>query len=119
MSWNKDFSSFNFNLGIDIVFKKRFIKLNLNRAKRILTAKEFENFILFKTKKQKIKYLTSRWAAKEAIFKSLPNHLKVNLFTIEILNYDSGEPYCTNIKNIRLSISHSQRYVVCCCAYLK
>lgn len=118
MNWNKKINILDFNLGIDIVFKKKIISANLNKAKRILTEKEFNKFVSLRTKKQKREYLSGRWAAKEAIFKSLPNNLKLSLFNIEVLNYDSGQPYCTNFENIRLSISHSQYYVICCCAYL-
>lgn len=118
MSWNKDSVISDLDLGIDIVLKKKFAKVSLNQAKRILTSKEFDKFILFTTRKQKMEYLASRWAAKEAIFKALPQHSKINLFTIEILNDVSGKPYCSNFENIRLSISHFKRYVVCCCAYL-
>ncbi|MEF9984997.1 MAG: 4'-phosphopantetheinyl transferase superfamily protein [Malacoplasma sp.] len=108
----------DFELGVDIVFKKRLKKILLSGIKRILTKNEFDIFCLLKTKKQKIEYLSSRWASKEAIYKALPDDLKLSLCDIEILNNSSGRPYCTNFNNIKLSISYSKYYVVCICAFI-
>ena len=70
-------------------------------------------------KRNDIAYLASRFAAKEAIFKTLSqyNH---DFNTIEILNDNNGKPYVV-IQNelkpqILVSISYEEDYVIACAA---
>lgn len=93
-------------IGTDIVEHQR---INLNIAKRILTSAEFARFNSLNDGLQ-VEYLASRFAAKEAIVKATNREYTVN--QIEILNYPSGKPYCSNIDNIELSISHEKKYSV-------
>ncbi len=100
-------------IGTDIIKNER-VKPNI--AKRILTKREYS---VYEQKNDSLKneYLASRFAAKEAIVKATNKQYTVN--QIEILNTDSGKPYCTNILGIELSISHEQEYSVAFAIYQK
>lgn len=102
--------------GVDIVEIKKLEKavqrwgdVFLNR---VFTSKELA---YSKNKRYPLQHLAARFAAKEAIFKALGNHPKLNLKDIEIVNDRYGRPYCT-IKNKRppiwLSLSHTENYAV-------
>ena len=76
-------------------------------------------------KPNKAEYFSSRFAAKEAVFKSLdiPTDIK-RLENIEILNDENGKPYVNllgtlldeankqKITKIHISISHETEYVI-------
>lgn len=87
-------------IGVDIVEHDR---VNLKIAKRVLTDVEYEIFL---SKKNKVEYLASRFAAKEAIIKATDK--KYGMLEIEITNSVNGKPNC-NIKGIELSISHENK----------
>ncbi len=93
-------------LGIDIVENDR---ISVKIAKRLLTDAEYSEF-LNKNINLQVEYLASRFAAKEAIVKATNKKYSIN--KIEILNDNNGRPYCTNIDNITLSISHEKNYSV-------
>lgn len=94
-------------IGVDI--------LNISRvdekiASRILTKEELEiyNKLTF-TKKE---WLCGRFAAKEAIYKALPDDSKITINNISVLA-KNDRPVC-EIKDfkINISISHEKEYVV-------
>jgi len=81
-------------IGVDIIENDRVSKI-FDRfgdlfADKILTKNEKEIFL---SKKDKVKYLASRWAGKEAVGKALGCGLSCGIKNIEILNYENGQPY--------------------------
>jgi len=112
-------------IGIDIIEVKRLEKA-LERwgklfEKRVFTQKERENASRLR-KKAKLTYLAGRFAAKEAIFKSLGGG--IGWQDIEILTKKNGQPYLTltkktkefldkkRIKKILVTISHNNDYAI-------
>lgn len=101
----------NIYIGVDIVENSRFNKLDIKTIKRFLTKNEFKEYEKLE-ETYKINYLASRWSAKEAIFKAINKINKINLINIEIL-YDSDNlAYCSNVENVKLSISHSEKNTI-------
>lgn len=94
------------NIGCDIVENKRLKNKKQSFINYVLTNKEQEEY-----QKKGLPYLTGRFAAKEAIMKCLKNTKELTYLDIEILNNKDGEPI-TNIKNIKLSISHEKNYTI-------
>jgi holo-[acyl-carrier protein] synthase len=93
-------------IGVDIVQHNR---VNEKIARKILTKKEL---LILEKKANKIEYLASRFAAKEAIIKA--TNKKYLFKDIEVLNTAGGSPYC-NIKNCKISISHEKNYSIAFC----
>lgn len=90
-------------IGCDIVQNDR---VNLKIARKILTQKELE---IFESKSNKLEYLASRFAAKEAVIKA--TNKKYSFKEIEITNNEFGQPIC-NILEIMISISHEKNYSI-------
>lgn len=100
-------------IGCDIVENKRLVDKSDNFINLILTDKEKELY----QKRNKIEFLSGRFAAKEAIMKCLPNTKEIKFTDIEILNKEDGKPYC-NIKEIEdISISHEKEYTIAVALY--
>ncbi len=104
-------------IGIDIVeHDKMKDKITDNFIKRILSKDELEYYNQIKSEKRKLEYISSRFAAKEAIFKAYKcGDGTTNYTDISILNRDDGSPYVLfNEKNdtIKISISHTDNYSV-------
>ncbi len=100
-------------IGTDIVKHER---VNIKIAKRIFTTTEYSNYLAINDD-LKQEHVASRFAAKEAIVKATNKQYTIN--NIEILNLDSGKPYCSNIEGIELSISHEKDYSVAFAIYQK
>lgn len=100
-------------IGTDIIDNSR-VKPII--AKRILTDSEYQIY-LSKNPALQNEYLASRFAAKEAIIKATNKLLPIN--QIEIANDPDGKPYCVNIPEIELSISHEKGYSVAFAIYQK
>lgn len=108
-------------VGCDIVEIKRIRDLlSTSFASRVLTAKEKTQFDQL-IEDRKAEWLAGRFAAKEAIFKSLPHGVVSVISQIEIGYEQSGEheslygkPVCLNIPNCRihLSIAHEREYAI-------
>jgi len=96
-------------IGVDIVKISRFENVSEHFIDRILTLEEKNEF---HKREDKIKYLASRFAAKEAYFKASQD---VHYLSVSVLNDEKGAPYILNKKNIHLSISDEDEYVI---AYL-
>ena len=88
-------------IGVDIIENKR-IKSSIRNHKfkdRIYSPKELKQSIL---SKDKVKYFSKRFAAKEAFAKALGTGFRNNLNfkDIEIINDKLGKPYYANTKKI-------------------
>lgn len=106
------------SVGVDIVEHQRFLNFDIDKIKRILTKKEFQEYSV-KTNHNELQYLCGRWAAKEAIFKAINGQIEINPVSIEILNDKTGKPFCTNFPLVKLSISHSSNYSIAFAIFLK
>lgn len=111
-------------VGIDICDVKRIEKISdENFIKRILTDSEIVQY----NSKSKMKsvYLAGRFSAKEAVSKALGTGIgKISFKDIEVLNYDSGEPFVKLFGNGKklwfekfhgepeISISHEDEYAI-------
>lgn len=102
-------------IGCDIVENKRLIDKSDKFIDLVLTEKEKQLY----NKRNKVEFLSGRFAAKEAIMKCLPNTKELKFTDIEILNDESGKPYC-NIEDIEdISISHEKEYTIAVALYNK
>ncbi|MGL4616901.1 MAG: holo-ACP synthase [Mycoplasmoidaceae bacterium] len=106
------------NLGIDMISKNRIDLSNHSFLNKILSIKEIDIFNSLTNYESKISFVASRWAAKEAVYKALNNN-DILFINIEILNDINGKPYCSNFKNIALSITHSEIYCIAIAFLLK
>ena len=112
-------------IGIDIIRIRRIdealARWGKQFEKRVFTDKEMQRSYCLK-KKAKLAYLAGRFAAKEAIFKSIGGGMSWR--DIEILAEKSGEPYLAdsrktrealdekNIGRVLISISHDNDYAI-------
>lgn len=102
-------------IGCDIVENKRLIDKSDKFIDLVLTEKEKQLY----NQRNKVEFLSGRFAAKEAIMKCLPNTKELKFTDIEILNDESGKPYC-NIEDIEdISISHEKEYTIAVALYIK
>jgi holo-[acyl-carrier protein] synthase len=91
-------------IGCDIVKISRFTK-NLEKWKnRILTLDEQ---LEFEKRKNKLSYIAGRWAAKEAIYK-----INKEWLSLSILNDPTGQTYVKGRPEIKISISHEDKYCI-------
>jgi holo-[acyl-carrier protein] synthase len=116
-----------FGVGADIIEVERIrsaIKNNLGFLKRVYT----ENEVDYCRKKNKGKYpsFAARFAAKEAVAKSLAEGVSgnISLNEIELANTDNGAPYIKlygkthrfskqlKIKEIKISVSATEKFAV-------
>ena len=116
-----------YGIGTDIIEVER-IKSAIRRNSGFLERVYTENEINYCNRKKKDKYqsLAARFAAKEAVAKSLGEGVSKNisLKEIELLNMDSGAPFiklygktsefCRNpgIKEIKISVSATNNFAV-------
>ena len=111
--------------GTDIIeisrIKKSIEETDNKFIERVFTDKEIEYCESKKT--QKYQHYAVRFAAKEAVFKSISDKLinkyEIEWKDIEILNDLSGRPYVnilnskiSNLKNIDISLSHCKEYAI-------
>lgn len=111
-------------IGCDLVEHEMSKKLNWETntqiQHRIFSVNELEKY----NSNKKLKFLSGRFAAKEAVLKCLSLGMEdgISLTDIEILQHGNGKPYillahnltqlCTDlgIKNWHISITHSKSY---------
>jgi len=110
------------SIGIDLVeinrIERSMAKYGRRFVCRILGTEELSSF---ESRNDKAAFLAGRFAAKEAIIKSLGRFLKTRpgYASLQILNDNSGNPYLVNFDNYAdlfskhsclLSISHERHY---------
>jgi len=106
-------------VGIDIIQIKK-IKNSIEKWKDSFLNRVFNSEELQNISKGKMYYqrLAARFAAKEAVIKSISKEYPLALTDIIILNKDNGAPYCKFKKDIGidifLSITHVEDYAVAC-----
>ncbi len=110
----------NIEVGSDIVsiirIKKAFEKFGERFAKRILSEREMREF---SKRKDKIVFLASRFAAKEAVYKAY-NLKPFSWKRIEILKkQEKPTVYIDGIerKDIKVSISHEREFAIAFCIH--
>lgn len=103
-------------IGIDIVENRRFEnKLNQNFLNHFLTPNELEHYAQLLDEKAKLTFICGRWAAKEAVFKTLKIPAKNHgMRTIEVGYNDDHAPIIITpgLEHIEISISHETNYSV-------
>jgi len=102
-------------IGCDILEIKRFEKTFQtfpSMLNKIFSKNEIEEY---HKRNNDIRYLASRFCAKESIVKSLKEY-NYNLNTIEILNDDNNVPFVKFLKGpnykVLISISYEKEYVI-------
>lgn len=123
-------------IGIDIIEIKRIKKIvnyfGNKFAKRILSLKEWREYISYHNNYDNIKFLAKRFSAKEAASKALGTGINCGIYLneLEIYNNNLGKPelrFLNNslkkikkfqCKNIHLSIS-DQKYYACALVVLE
>lgn len=88
-------------LGCDIVKHER---INLKIAKKVLFDEEL---VLLEKSSDKIEFLASRFAIKEAIIKAM--NREIGFSDIRVSNDKFGKPIC-NIPGIMITTSHEKDY---------
>ncbi|KAG4305282.1 hypothetical protein PORY_001452 [Pneumocystis oryctolagi] len=112
-------------IGVDIVSISRMTRIFERRAmfmekfcRRILRVDEQNTKPCLNDKNNLIRWICTRWAAKEAAFKAINFRQKVKWKDIQICKYKNNQPYIQlwngekPIKQIKLSISHDGDYVI-------
>ena len=102
------------NIGVDLVEIKRFRKMpyksNQSFYQKIFTAKEIKYCL---SKADPYQHFAARFAAKEAVLKTL-NQSVYRAKNIEIINDKDGAPVVKtgSRKKILISLSHSDEYAI-------
>lgn len=106
-------SEVDIRIGIDLVQIDRFQGLakDSNFVKRVFTPPEIEYCYSFS---DPAPHLAATFAGKEAVFKTIEEHLAHAFNLIEILRDDSGAPYvflrCLEHLEFRVSLTHTQTH---------
>ncbi|KAI8910866.1 4'-phosphopantetheinyl transferase [Gorgonomyces haynaldii] len=100
--------------GVDIIAMERIERLYTKQPvkfpQRILSTQEQAEFM---HTKDKCRYLATRWAIKEAIFKTMwPERVEFKDLTIEKRN---SKPYLKNYQDCAISWSHDAGIVMASC----
>lgn len=100
-------------IGIDLVANDR-IKLDKPYIHYLLTEHEYTEYTQL-PQNQKVQYIASHLASKEAIFKATqdPNYLQYT-----IAHHENGQPYVLDHPQLHLSISHDGGYTIAICLSL-
>lgn len=98
-------------IGIDIVNNERIAdKLSDSFLRHVLSEEEMKEYAL---QKDRISYVSGRFAAKEAILKCLIDKKISDMTKISITNGSFGEPIVHyEGYNLQVSISHEMEYTV-------
>ncbi len=113
--------------GTDIVKISRIKKLvenNLDFVEKVYTKREIE-YCMVNNKDVSAQHFAGRFAAKEAIYKAVPNAKEVikSWKSIEIVSEEKGNTkpivYINNVRceNIDVSISHEDEFAIAMCIY--
>lgn len=95
-------------IGVDIVKIDRLKDVDQHFINRVYTQEEINVYNSLSSDKKMI-FLASRWAVKEAIFKT--NNQK-DYLSYGCVNDINGKPYIVNHPEIKVSISHDGDYVI-------
>lgn len=97
------------NIGVDIIENDRFLEYidNDRMLEKILSEKERDFLKTIANEKRKLEFIASRFAAKEALFKS---GFRFAFNNVSILNNEDGSPYVIwdLNKKVLISISHNK-----------
>lgn len=93
-------------IGVDLATISRFYDKDLNFVKHVLTNKEIEEYNKIFDKENKAKYLASRWAIKEAIYKA--DNSLYHFWEIEINKVDKKYQH----DKFEISTSHENDLVI-------
>src|SRR3989344_4072117 len=105
--------------GIDLVEVKRFSNFDFKSrfAKNIFSKKELEDF---EKRDRPTESLAGRFAAKEAVKKTIDENVKLNI--IEVLSEENGRPFINFLDrelnkkyNSRISITHTEKLAIAIC----
>ena len=107
-----------FGIGVDVVDMpriKHIVETNPKFIQRVLTEKEFEQF-LSRGKKRQVEYFAGRFACKEAFSKAFGTGIgPVDFKSIEVLSEENGRPIVTQSPfegEVHVTISHSEAVAV-------
>lgn len=109
----------NIQIGIDLIEIKRFKNFNFKSrlAKNIFSEKELKDL---EKRKKSIETLAGRYAAKEAVKKTLDENVKLNI--IEVLSKENGKPFINFLDKklsqkyyFRISITHTEKQAIAVC----
>lgn len=99
-----------YDIGIDVTEFDRFKQLSDRFIRRFLTENEYSEFL--KTDNiGKTKFLASRWALKEAVFKATSKKNPIPFTKIEFKKNNDGFVECTTFENVKVSLSYTKNYV--------
>lgn len=97
-----------FEIGIDITTIDRFKNVSDYFIKRILTNNEYLEYLESNNKNN---FLASRWSLKEAVYKSISQYINIPFYKIEFQKNLNGKVFCTNIKNVNVSVTYFENKV--------
>lgn len=103
----KKINNYFYDIGIDVTEISRFQKLSESFIKRFLTQNEYEDYMDVE-ESLKPKFLASRWALKEAVYKATSKWRPTPFVGIEFKKNPKGYIECTNFNNIKVSLSYSK-----------
>lgn len=95
-------------VGIDMTLISRFESRKERFIRTILTEKEYQVYAELPSQ-LKPRFLATRWACKEAIFKATQDQ---HYLEYSILNDEKGKPYVWNHLEMKVSISHEKDTVI-------
>lgn len=99
-------------IGVDLVMISRFEDKREYFVHRILTPREYDEYIHKENAHLRCVYLASRFACKEAYLKARGKGLfEIPFQEIEVLNDDHGRPYL-HCEHAHVSISHEGDHVI-------
>lgn len=101
-------------IGVDVVEVARFENQNQEAlARKILTEAEHLHYSAISNAHERVLFLASRFAAKEAVFKAVSHFYKGLFFRIEIRKQEDGRPFAiVEDRYVFVSLSHERNTVV-------
>lgn len=107
----------NYDIGIDVTEINRFENVSKYFIERILTLNELHQYLKLNSNIEKKKFLASRWAAKEAVYKICANQIS-HFINIEFYYNDNGKLICKTFPNVKVSISYFDKFVCAIALFL-
>lgn len=93
-------------IGVDLASIERVNRIV--KAQNVLTVNEYNIWSRYNEQHKK-RYLATRWAAKEAVFKALPKLTSLinSIKHIETLNHSDGKPYVSILPKIKSDLEET------------